>query len=94
MAAKRYCVQEHGWTTKHRKKSVLVVHERNEAKTVALYSETSSLSKTSQIHRDLCEVVISADILPNKVRNKQFSNFVESIQTEAFQQSLYYDRTV
>jgi len=87
MAAKRYCVQEHDWTTKHRKIYVCSPWTETE-------SETSSSTKTSQIHRDLGEVLIPADILPYKVRNKRFSGFMENIQTEAFQQSLYYDRTV
>jgi hypothetical protein len=48
--------------------------------------ETSS--KTSQFQRDLCEMVISANIPLNKVSNKQFINFMEeytnkSVPTES-----------
>ena len=39
-------------------------------------------------------MLISADILPNKVMKKQFVSFMENTKTEAFQQSLYYDRTI
>jgi len=73
---------------------MLAFHERNEAKNCFFNIQKHRHQAKLQIHTDLCEVLISAYILPNKVRNKQFSSFVENIQTETFQQILYYDRAV
>jgi hypothetical protein len=49
---------------------------------------TSTLSKTSQFHRDLCGMLISANIPLSKVSNTQFTNFMEkytnrSVPTES-----------
>jgi hypothetical protein len=84
MAAKRFCVHQHCETAKHQKNLHLQSMKQNRQK--LLFENPETL--TSQFHRDLCEMLISANIPLNKVSNKQFINFMEiytnrSVPTES-----------
>ena len=62
--------------------------KQNRQKLLFEYPETTKSSQTSQFHRDLCEMLISANVPLNKVSKKQFINFIEkytnrSIPTES-----------
>jgi hypothetical protein len=88
MAAKRFCVQQHCETTKHQKNLHLQSMKQNRQKLLFENPETSSSSKTSQFHRDLCEMLLSANIPLNKASNKHFVSFREkytnrSVPTES-----------
>jgi hypothetical protein len=88
MAAKRFSARQHCETTKHQKNLHLQSMKQNRQKLLLENPETSTSSKTSQFHRDLCEMLISANIPLNKVSNKQFINFMEkytnrSVPTES-----------
>ena len=71
------CVQQPCETIKHQKNLHLQSMKQNRRKLLSRNQETSSLNKTSQLHRDLCETLISANIQLNTVSNKQFINFFE-----------------
>jgi hypothetical protein len=77
MAAKRFCVHQHCETAKYQTNLHLQSMKQNRQKMLFENPETSTSSKTSQFHRDLCEMLISANIPMNKVSNKQFINFME-----------------
>jgi hypothetical protein len=88
MAAKRFCMQQHYETVKHQKNLHLQSMKQNRQKLLFENPATSSLNETSQFHRDLCEMLISANIPMNKVSNKQFINLLEkytnrSVPTES-----------
>jgi hypothetical protein len=73
MAAKHLCVQQHCETTKDQKNLHLQAMKQNRKRKLSFgIPETSP----SQFHRDLYEMLISANIPPNKVSNKQFINFM------------------
>jgi hypothetical protein len=93
MAAKRFCVHQHCEGTKHQKNLHLQSMKQNRQKPLLENLETSTSSNTSQFHRDLCEMLISANILLNKVSNKQFINFMEKY-TNSSVLSLPYERTL
>jgi hypothetical protein len=78
MAAKHLCVCQHCETAEHQKNLHLQPTKQNWQKLQFENPETSTSSKTSQFHRDLCEMFISANILPNKVSSKQFISFMEN----------------
>jgi hypothetical protein len=83
MAAKRFCVCQHCETAKHQKNLHLQSMKQNRQKLLLENPETSTSSKMSQFHRDLCEMLISANILLKKVRNKQFTNFMEKYRNRS-----------
>jgi hypothetical protein len=88
MAEKRFCVRQHCDTAKHQKNLHLQSMKQNRQKLLLENPETSTSSKTSQFHSDLCEMLISANIPLNKVSNKQSLNFMEkytniSVPTES-----------
>jgi hypothetical protein len=99
MAAKRFCVHQHCETAKHQKNLHLQFMKQNRQKLLLENPETSTSSKTSQFHRDLCEMLILANIPLNKVSNKQFINFMEkytnrSVPTESTLRKNYYEDAV
>jgi hypothetical protein len=99
MAAKRFCVRQHRETAKHQKNLQLQSMKQNRQKLLLENPETSTSSKTSQFHRDLCETFISANIPLNKVSNKQFINFMQkytnrSVPTESTLRKNYYEDAV
>jgi hypothetical protein len=62
--------------------------KQNRQKLLLENPETLTRRKAWQFHRDLCEMLISADIPLNNISNKQFISFVEkytnrSIPTES-----------
>jgi hypothetical protein len=77
MAAKRFCVHQHCEGAKHHRNLNLQSMKQNRQKLLFENPETLASSKTSQFHRDLCEMLISANIPLNKVSNNQFINFME-----------------
>jgi hypothetical protein len=77
MAAKRFCVRQHCETAKHQKNLHLQSMKLIRQELLLENHKTSTSSKTSQFHRDLCEMLISANIPPNKASNKQLINFIE-----------------
>jgi hypothetical protein len=99
MAAKCFCVCQHCETAKHQKNLNLRSMKQNRQKLLLENPETSTSSKTSQFHRDLCEMLILANIPLNKVSNKQFINFMEKcmnriVPTESNLQKNYYEDAV
>jgi hypothetical protein len=88
MTAEHFCVRQHCETAKHQKNLHLQSMKQNWQKLLFENPETSTSSKTLQFHRDLCEMLISANIPLNKVSNKQSINFMEkytnrSVPTES-----------
>jgi hypothetical protein len=88
MAEQRFRVRQHCEPAKHQKNLHLQSMKQNRQALLLENPETSTSSKTSQFHWDLCEMLISANIPLNKVSNKLFINFMEkytnrSVPTES-----------
>jgi hypothetical protein len=92
MAAKRYCVRQHSESVKHQKNLHLQSTKQTRQKLLLENPETSTASKTSQFHRDLCEMLISANIPLNKVSNKQFTNFMEKYRNRSVPTESTFER--
>jgi hypothetical protein len=79
-AEKCFTVQQHCSTTKH--KNNLSRHSTKENRQCLLFekaSATSPSNKTSEFSKDLCQMMVSANIPLNKVSKQQFNTSLRNI---------------
>jgi hypothetical protein len=81
-AGKRFNVQQHCDMEKH--KNILSRQTNHQSRQRLLFDNTATPSpsnKTSEFSKDLCEMMVSANIPLNKVDNEQFKTFLEKYTT-------------
>jgi hypothetical protein len=77
MAGKLFSVQQHCDTIKHR--NSLSQHFISQNKQRLLFENVTTPSpsnKTLEFFKDLCDMMVSANVLQHKVKNQQFRNFL------------------
>jgi hypothetical protein len=75
-AGKRFNVQQHCDTAKH--KNNLSRQTSHQSRQRLLFDDTAtpSSNETSEFSKDLCEMMVSANIPLNEVNNEQFKTFL------------------
>jgi hypothetical protein len=75
-------VQQHCDTAKH--KNSLSTQTSHQSRQRRLFDNTAtpSSNKTSEFSKDLCEMMVSANIPLNKVNNEQFKTSLEKYTTQ------------
>jgi hypothetical protein len=90
MAAKRFCVHQHCERAKHHKNLHLQSMKQNKQKLLFENPETLTSSKTSQFHRDLCEMLH----LRKHPAEQSKQQAVHQFHRKIHELSLPYERTI
>jgi hypothetical protein len=95
MARKCVYMQEHCDTIKHR--NSLNRHFINQNRQWLLFKNVTTPSpsnKTSEFCKDLCEMVVSANIPLHNLNNQQFRNFLEKYMNQYIPTDQHYEKII
>ena len=91
---KRFHVQQHCSTAKHKNNLARnVALENRQQLLFEKISSSSTTSKTSDFNKDLCTMMMSANIPLEKVNNQQFSNFLQKYTNHHIPNATNFART-